>query len=77
MAVQDAVPVPPQMPIHATYDFRNAKTAPKGYKDTKKRKLDDYQEQVAFCIWFQNRQPATRLRLACNCTACQHPQATL
>lgn len=47
MAVQqETVPVPPQMPIHATYDFRNSSTAPKGYKDTRKRKLDDYAEQV-------------------------------
>lgn len=46
MAVASDVPVPPQMPVPATYDFRHAKTAPKGYKDTKKRKLDDYAEQV-------------------------------
>jgi hypothetical protein len=46
MAVASDVPVPPQMPVPATYDFRNAKTAPKGHKDRRKRKLDDYAELV-------------------------------
>ena len=46
MAVASDVPVPPQMPVPATYDFRNAMTAPKGHKDRRKRKLDDYAELV-------------------------------
>ncbi len=40
------VPVPPQMPVPAHYDFRHASTAPHGVKRLGKRKLEDYAEQA-------------------------------
>lgn len=47
MAAADfSVPVPPQMPVQHTYDFRHACTAPHGVKQLRKRKHQLIQEQV-------------------------------
>lgn len=45
-AAESTFPVPPQMPVPHTYDFRHASTAPKGVKHLRKRKLQDIQDQV-------------------------------
>ena len=39
----DAVPVPPQVKLPEIYDFRNSSTAPKGFKERRKRKLEQVQ----------------------------------
>ncbi|BDA42079.1 hypothetical protein COCOBI_02-8800 [Coccomyxa sp. Obi] len=42
----DAAPVPPQYTTGPVTDFRNAALGPVGYKKCRKRKMEDYQEQV-------------------------------
>lgn len=42
----NAAPVPPQYTTGPVTDFRNAALGPVGYKKCRKRKMEDYQEQV-------------------------------
>jgi hypothetical protein len=42
----EAAPVPPQYTTGPVTDFRNAALGPVGYKMCRKRKMEEYQEQV-------------------------------
>jgi len=47
MEIDSEVSVPPQHTAQPLFDFRHMAHGPRGYKCSNKRKLDDYEEQVA------------------------------
>ena len=52
--MEDAAPVPPQYavsPVSGGSDFRRAALGPTGYKMCRKRKMEEYQEQVVMAIY--------------------------
>jgi hypothetical protein len=46
---EEATPVPPQYREAAVTDFRRAALGPTGFKMCRKRKMEEYQEQV--CVY--------------------------